>query len=115
MFCLHIVKAHPDYKRPYASAQVFHFATKEDANEKRREEKRKYYKSFLEYLESVEELIPQDIDNLDEDVAQTDFIYVDSYMDMQPFTSTLYEIDMEEDFITSKRVEFPKTNIIEGV
>jgi len=114
LYCLTVVRAYPDYKRPYSSTSVYHFATIEDANEKRRKEKRKYYENFLEFLRECCQPVPKDIDNIDEDEAQTDFVYIDTYMDMEPFSAILYEIVMEEDFITSKRIEFPKTDIIEG-
>ena len=109
LFCLEIVKAFPDYKRPYTITNVYHYLDINVANDKRREEKSEYYKNFIENLEI------KDIDDLDEDEAQTDFIYYDSYMDMEPFSATLYEIEMDEDYIKSKRIPFPVTNKIEGI
>lgn len=106
LYCLEVVQAHPDWKRPYASAQTFHFVTKEEANEKRRELKQKYYDNFLQYLEEAAEDVPDDIDKIDEDEAQS-YIYFESYMDMAPFTATVYEIKHEDDHVTSKRVSFP--------
>lgn len=114
LYCLEITKAYPDYKRPYASVSTYHFLTKEDANEKRRQEKRNYYEGFLQFLRDFDSPVPKDIDNIDEDVAQTDYIYSDTYMDMEPFCANLYEITIEDDLITSKRINFPPSNIIEG-
>ena len=114
VYCLKIDKAYPDYKRPYASSSVYHFATIEDANEKRKIEKRNYYEGFLQHLRECCDDVPKDIDNIDEDRAQTDYIYYDSYMDMEPFSAILYEITSEDNVITSKRINFPKTELIEG-
>ena len=114
LYCLEIVKAYPDYKRPYVSTNLYHFKDPYSANEKRREEKLNYYQNFIEYLEETEDKKIEDIDDLDEDEAQTDYIYSDSYMDMSPFTATLYEIYINDDIIKSKRISFPVTNKIEG-
>ena len=114
LYCLTITKAYPDYKRPYVSVSTYHFLTKEDANEKRREEKRIYYQDFLDFLKMHGDPVPKDVDNIDEDDAQTEYIYSDSYMDMEPFSATLYEITFEEDLVRSKRINFPPSNIIEG-
>lgn len=112
IYCLTIVKAYPDYKRPYASTCVYHFSTIHDANEKRRQEKAKYYEDFIEYLKDTENKEVKDIDELDEDEAQTDWIYADSYMDMEPFSATLHEIIIENDLIQSRRINFP-ANLID--
>ena len=114
LYCLEIVKAYPDYKRPYATSSVYHYSTIEDANEKRRTEKRLYYDSFLQFLRECCEPVPKDIDNIDEDEAQTNYIYSDYYMEMEPFLATLYEITIENDLVKSKRINFPKTDLIEG-
>ena len=105
LYCLQIERARPG-KRPYASMSVYHFKTIEEADEKRRNEKREYYEGFLQHLEEEGEDVPKDIDLLDEDEAQS-YIYYDSYMDMLPFSATLYVIEIEDDSISSKRIPFP--------
>ena len=100
LYSLVIVKAHPDYKRPYSTTDVYYFLNPGDANEKRREEKRSYYQDFLKYLEE------EDIDKIDEDDLQSE-IYADSYMDMEPFSAQLYEINIENDTIVTKKLRFP--------
>lgn len=106
LYCVEIVRAYPDYKRPYVSVTVHHFKTLNEADEKRREEKRKYYENFCEFLEENGEDVPKDVDQIDEDEAQN-YLYSDSYMDMAPFSCTLYLIEMDDDSITSKRISFP--------
>ena len=110
LYCLEIVRAYPDYKRPYVSVNVYHFKSIDEADNKRREEKRKYYESFCQFLEETGEDVPKDVDNIDEDEAQS-YIYSDNYMDMAPFSATLYLIEMEDDIVTSKRVAFPNNKI----
>lgn len=103
LYSLVIVKAHPDYKRPYSTTDVYYFLNREDANEKRREEKRSYYQDFLKYLEEDDQ---KDIDQIDEDDLQSE-IYADAYMDMEPFSAQLYEINIENDTIVTKKLRFP--------
>jgi hypothetical protein len=107
IFCLQIVKAFPDYKRPRSSTNIYHFTDEFSANEKRRQEKAKYYQDFIDYLKQDEDTIIKDIDDLDEDEAQTDWVYKDSYMDMEPFSATLYEIEIIDECIKTKRINFP--------
>lgn len=111
IYCLEIIKAFPDPKRPYSSTNIYHFTDKFSANEKRRQEKTKYYEDFIDYLKKDEDMIIKDIDDLDEDEAQTDWVYCFSYMDMPPFSATLYEIEMIDDYIKSKRIKFPVNQI----
>lgn len=111
LYCLEIVRAFPDYKRPYASVDVYHFLTIKEANEKRREEKRQYYLNFIESLEEGE---IKDIDNVNEEKAE-EYIYSDSYMQMEPFSATLYLVHIETGTITSEIIPFPISNDIEGV
>jgi Lon protease-like protein len=112
LYCVKIVTAFPDYKRPYASCYIEHFNDIESANEFRRKEKREYYESFQQYLRKFSEPVPKDIDNLDEEKAQ-DYIYSDTYMDMSPFEATLYEISFGN-YISSKMIDFPICEKIEG-
>lgn len=112
LYCVKVVLAYPDYKRPYASSHIQHFDDIEKANEYRRKEKREYYESFQEYLRESDEPVPKDIDNLDEDKAY-EYIYSDSYMDMLPFEATLYEVSFGN-FISSKMIPFPPCDKIEG-
>jgi hypothetical protein len=113
LYCVHITKTYPDYKRAYVGSQVKHFLDINEANEFRREEKRKYYESFHEYLRDMDEPVPKDIDNLDEDKAY-EYIYSDSYMDMPPFDAELYEIVFDDEHIESKTIDFPQCDKIEG-
>ena len=112
IYCLHIEEARPDYKRPSASMAVYHCKTIEEANERRREEKKQYYAEYLNYLEENGEDVPKDIDDVDEDAAQ-DYFYRDSFMDMAPFSATLYEIKIEDDAIIKTRLPFP-TSVSSG-
>lgn len=120
LYCVEIVCAYPDYKRPYVSTRVYHFLTIEEANEKRREKKRKYYSDFLSALKGVEENedetnnSPKDIDEVDEEQL-SQFIYVDAYMDMEPFEATLYQISIDNGNITSEVIPFPPSESIEGI
>lgn len=111
LYCLEIVRAYPDYKRPYASVDVYHFLTIKEANEKRREEKQKYYHDFIDSLEESERI--KDIDKINEEKAE-EYIYYDSCMEMQPFSATLYEIHIETGTITSEVISFPISDVIEG-
>jgi hypothetical protein len=113
VYCLEILRAYPDRKRPSASSSVFFFPNPYDANEKRRQEKRKYYEDFMTHLKEIADRVPKDIDNIDEDEAQ-DYFYMENYMDMQPFSATLYEVTLEDTSVTSKRIPFPKCEKIEG-
>jgi hypothetical protein len=110
LYCLEVQRAYPDYKRPYASVNVYHFKTIDEADNKRREEKKRYYESFCEFLEETGEDVPTDVDKIDEDEAQN-YFYSESYMDMAPFSATLYEIQFDDDTVTSKRISFPNLKI----
>ena len=112
LYCLQIEEAKPDYKRPYSNHLVFHCKTVEEANERRREEKKEYYTDYLNYLEENGEEVPKDVDDIDEDEVQ-DYIYKNSFMDMAPFSATLYEIKIEDDAIIKTRLPFP-TSISSG-
>lgn len=113
LYCLQIEEAHPDRKRPYTTTQSFHCMTLKEANERRREEKKRYYEGYLDYLKESGEKVPEDIDDIDEDEAQS-FFYRESYMDMAPFTATLYEIKIEDDGIIKTRCPFPVKNLSSG-
>ena len=113
LYCLKIERACPDYKRPYCSVSVHHYLTIEEADEKRRREKQKYYKDFLTYLDECGEEVPKDVDEIDEDEAQ-DYFYRDSYMDMMPFDCILYVIEIQDDSITSKTIPFPKSEKLDS-
>lgn len=106
IYCLQIEEAKPDYKRPYSNHLIFHCKTVEEANERRREEKTEYYEDYLNYLEEHGEKVPKDVDDIDEDEAR-DYIFATSYMDMAPFSATLYEIKIEDDAIIKTRIPFP--------
>ena len=112
LYCLQIEEAKPDYKRPYSNHLLFHCKTVEEANERRREEKKEYYAEYLNYLEENGEDVPKDVDDIDEDESR-DYFYRDSYMDMAPFSATLYEIKIEDDAIIKTRLPFP-TSISSG-
>lgn len=114
LYCLEIVCAHPDYKRPYASVEVFHFLSSEEANEKRKQKKLEYYSDFVDMLEADGTVI-KDIDDVDDRSEQDAYFYQDSYMDMEPFAATLYEIHIEDGNITSKSIPFPFSEKIEGI
>ena len=108
-YCLKIVRAYPDYKRPYANASVYHFMSIQEAELKRKEEKRIYYQQFLHWLENPEEI---DMDKIDDECY--DLCYADSYMDQEPFEAVLYEITFQNsttpgDRIKSREIPFPKT------
>lgn len=129
-YCVEIVCASPDYKRPYAYANVYHYLTIAEANEKRREEKREYYKRFLDSLDSeyydtnsaylkddvkekmeeTEQTKEYDVDDFDEGKMQ-DLIYQESYMEQEPFSATLYQIDVKDNTITSKIIPFPNIQL----
>ena len=108
LYCLEIIRAYPDVSYPCASVSVHHFKTIAEADDRRREEKRKYYNEFEQFLN--DETI--DVDKYDEYGAK-DFIYKECSMAMEPFTSNLYEIEIEEDRILSRRISFPKTDRLE--
>ena len=112
LYCLQIEEAKPDCKRPYSNHLIFHCKTVEEANERRREEKKEYYAEYLNYLEENGEEVPKDVDEIDEDESR-DYFYRDSYMDMAPFSATLYEIKIEDDAIIKTRLPFP-TSISSG-
>jgi hypothetical protein len=49
MWCLLIVTAHPDHKRPYSNARVSFFATKEEAEQRAMGMREAWLKEFDEY------------------------------------------------------------------
>jgi hypothetical protein len=112
LYCLQIEMCYPHYKRPYTCNLVKHYKTFEQANEKRREEKAKYYEQYLEHLKENGEEVPKDVDDIDEDESQ-DYFYKNSYMDMAPFSAAIYEIVIEDDAIIKTRMPFP-TSISSG-
>lgn len=108
IYCVKIVRAFPDYMRPYANASVYHFLSIKEANEKRREEKRKYFYRFIGWLDNYETI---DIDDIDDEAS--DLCYSDSYMDQEPFEATLYEIVIDHK-ITTKEIPFPHDNKLDN-
>lgn len=113
LYTLQIEKCFPDPKHPFSTTVVHYCRTVEEANERRREEKAQYYENYLNFLKESGENVPKDVDEIDEDESQ-DFIFRYSFMDMAPFSATLYEIQIEDDAITKTRLPFPIPNFSSG-
>lgn len=110
IYCLEILTAHPCYKRPSASSSLFFYTSEKEANEKRREEKSIYYESFMEQLKKEDDEDDIDVDDINEEDASR-FIYTNSYMDMEPFSSTLYEVSIDGNQVTYKIIP-PPTDLL---
>ena len=108
-YCLKIVRAFPDYKRPYANASVYHFLTIQEAETKRLSEKKLYYQNFIHWLDNPESI---NVDALDDECY--DLCYADSYMDQAPFEATLYEIIFDNHTLFTKEIPFPRTNLLDN-
>ena len=86
MYCLKVITACPDYKRPYASVTVKHFSTKEAAEVALFELKKEYMDDWgLEWSVEV-------FDKKLKSGELSNEVYSDSYMDMEPFE---YEISLK--------------------
>ena len=104
MYCVIITTAYPDYKRPYASVDVKHFKSEEEAKTYVKNSKVEYYKDYgvlEQYLDRFDDdEDPSKIDFYDEKVLNEiddfafDYIYADSYMDMLPFSSDIRKIEI---------------------
>lgn len=108
IWCVKITIAKPDYKRPYASCQVFFFDVYEQAQEKLEEQETEFLSDIFGFSKkcndvlyySNEEIDENDIEDNVDCYCKTDlyngrlseYYYEDSYMDMPPFNYEIFEI-----------------------
>lgn len=83
MFCLKVIIAYPDYKRPYAEVIVEHFESNEKAEIRLNEIKLKYNNDFGIENMNLFEMSEEDLSR---------YIYEDSYMDQIPFDFEIFEV-----------------------
>lgn len=88
MYCLTVIIAHPDYKRPSTQVVVEHFKDEESANSRLNEIKLRYIENFIE----DDNITIEEFDRLVESGKLCDIIYVDSYMHQPPFESRITKI-----------------------
>lgn len=86
IWCLHVVIAEPCYKRPSVDIRLFHFNSKEAAENKLIEIK----KEVMHIYDITDEDIFNDYDRLCE------LWYGDSYMDIPPFEAHIFEVKIHE-------------------
>lgn len=99
MWCLLVVEACPSSKRPRAEVQVYHFEDKKDAEDKKIQlqleficdNKRKLDTEEKARMKSDVKLTDQERETFFEHL-QADY-YQDSYMDMDPLSIRLFEIE----------------------
>ena len=113
MFCLHVVIAFPDYKRPSAEVSIKHYSTKELAENALQKIKHKF---VCEYVDP-EDFFPKNhefndgqngelneddlkaiekLDKMIESGELVEYYYQDSYMEMPPFDARIFEVVVEE-------------------
>lgn len=95
LWCLTVVTAQPDYKRPYSETSVFHFETEEDARKRARKAKIDYYIDWgmLEDEEDAENITDTRLEELED--KSYDHVYGDSYMDMSPVDTTVCKVKIQ--------------------
>jgi len=92
MFCLKVIIAHPDYKRPYTTVIVEHFKTKEEAIDRLNKIKLDYINDHdLVEGDDIAELI-EEFDNLLNSSKLSEYIYGDAYTDQLPFEWDIFEV-----------------------
>lgn len=84
IWCLKIVIAEPDYKRPSARVIVEHYKTKEEAEVALAEHEEDFIKG-----NDTDRATFEDCDALFE------CVYGNSYMDMRPFDSSIFEVEFK--------------------
>ena len=132
MFCLKVIIADPDYKRPSVNVIVEHFATENEAHGRLKEIKLKYINDYgiftnaiidylqstnstndieLKYNEKVEEQVVtiEEFDKLLKANLIDGYIYQDSYMCLPAFDWKIFEVKLDSDYYANymlKRQEF---------
>ena len=84
VWCLEVLIARPDFKRPSAELKVLHFNSKEKADAKLAELKKEYMDDF----DAEDEVV--DIDSEE----HYDRVFLESYMDLQPFYCKVYKVEV---------------------
>ena len=120
MFCLKVIIADPDYKRPSVNVIVEHFATENEAHGRLKEIKLKYINDYgiltneiIDYLESTDRQNDIELKYNEEDELQVvtieefdkllkaglidDFVYQDSYMCLPAFDWKIFEVKLRSD------------------
>ena len=120
MFCLKVIIADPDYKRPSVNVIVEHFATENEAHGRLKEIKLKYINDYgiltneiIDYLESTDRQNDIELKYNEEDELQVvtieefdkllkanlidDFVYQDSYMYLPAFDWKIFEVKLRSD------------------
>ena len=101
IYCVSIVYAYPNYKRPWADHGVWHYKTLEEAEAKERKEKAKFYKKInYELSKDGENYVRCDEDDgvviNEEQLHEKYFRLHAAYMDMLPFDSSIETIEIEK-------------------
>ena len=113
IWCVKIAIAKPDYKRPYASCQVFFFDVYEEALEKLEEQESEFLHDIFDFSQRFDDVVyysNKEIDINDEFIIDDDvdcyckadlyngrlseYYYQDYYMDMPPFHYEMFEIEV---------------------
>jgi hypothetical protein len=98
MFCLKVVIAHPDWKRPCVDIIVEHYKNKEDAEKRLNKIKLQYIEDFnlttdiLNSSDNQNLISIEDLDKIIENGLLSDYIYQDSYMSHVPFECEIYQV-----------------------
>jgi hypothetical protein len=91
MYCLKVVIAHPDYKRPYAEVIVEHFGTEAEAKGRLSELKNEYIDAFE--VEVGDRLATEEeLDAMARDGRLAEYIYGDAYMSQEPMEWEIFEV-----------------------
>lgn len=78
MWCLVVIRSYPDYKRPFSTTDVQHFAT--------------YEKAFAEKEKAYDEFLDESGFEREEYECDPNIYYCDTYMEMPPFEARLFEV-----------------------
>ena len=90
MYCLKVVIARPDHKRPDAKVIVKHYGTRNEAEEGLKEIKQEYIGDFDD-----EDLTVEKLDEMMEKGELDDYVYVDCFMDIPAFEAEIFEVKPE--------------------
>lgn len=101
MWYLLVIRAHPDYKRPYSSTSIKFFRTKSLAEAAQRDAYEKFFEEYDEIFNDEEGRWRSGLSR-EETIEKIDARhYIDAYMDMVPFSAVVDKVVAEESGATN--------------
>lgn len=88
VYCLKVIIARPDYKRPSVRVIVEHFSTEVSAQARLNEIKEEYIGDYFD----EDSLTIDEFDTMLKDGSVEERVYADAYMDMPPFDAKIFRV-----------------------